>query len=298
VLERSRQTRLGRGFYQDHRLRPGPIAETVAAVTAFLGLAREHGAVSIRAVATSAAREAVNTADLLATVHTATGLRVEVIPGDTEARWAFEGVMSDARLHDNPVLLLDVGGGSTELILGLRHEVRYRHSHRLGVVRLLEQLAPADPPTPADLARGRQAVMGFLEREVVPGLRQDPLSIPGEPDRLGGFPAGSVRLVGTGGTASLLGAVALKLARFDREALDGHVLTRGEVAERLEQLWSWPAEERRQLPGLPPERTDVILTGVLIYDCVMAVFGFPTLRITARSLRYAALVDWPDAGPG
>ena len=137
VIERSRQTRLGRGFYQEHRLQPGPIADTAAAVAAFQLLARQHGANALRVVATSAAREAVNVADLRAAVQSAGGPEVEVIPGDTEARWAFEGVMSDARLHDEAVLLLDVGGGSTEFILGRRHEVRFRHSHRLGVGRLL-----------------------------------------------------------------------------------------------------------------------------------------------------------------
>jgi exopolyphosphatase/guanosine-5'-triphosphate,3'-diphosphate pyrophosphatase len=310
VFERSRQTRLGRGFYHEHRLQPGPIADTAAAVAAFQHLAQEHEARAVRVVATSAAREAVNVEELSAAVRSATGLEVEVIPGDTEARWAFDGVMSDPRLHDAVVLLLDVGGGSTEFILGRRHEVRFRQSHRLGVVRLLEQLAPAEPPTATDLARGQRAVKEFLEREVAPGLlsRNPSREVgPGLPSpdvaprrgatHLGGFPADSVQLVGTGGTASILGAMALGLTRFDREALDGQVLTRGEVAERLEQLWSWPIEQRRQLPGLPPERADVILTGVLIYDSVMEVFGFPALRITTRSLRYAALVNWPAVAP-
>ena len=134
-------------------------------------------------------------------------------------------------------------------------------------------------------------------REVGPGLPGPDVAPRRGATHLGGFPADGVRLVGTGGTASILGAMALELTRFDREALDGQVLTRGDVAERLEQLWSWPVERRRQLPGLPPERADVILTGVLIYDAVMAAFGFPALRITARSLRYAALVDWPAAAP-
>lgn len=279
VLERTRQTRLGRGFYPARRLQPGPVTETATAVAAFAVLAREHGAARLRAIATSAAREADNAADLIDAVRTAAGLEVEVIAGSTEAEWGFEGVMSDERLAASTVLLLDVGGGSTEFTLGRRHAVVYQHSGQLGVVRLLETLDAAEPPTAADLARGRNLVEDVLAAEAGLALRA----------HLAG--AGPVELVATGGTATVLGAMALRLERFDREALDGLVLGHREITERLEQLWSLPLERRRQVPGLPPERADVILTGALIYDTVMATFGFGTLRVTTRSLRYGALQD-------
>lgn len=286
LLEQSRQTRLGRGLYTQHRLLPESVATTARAVAAFHVLARECGAGAVRAIATSAAREAINVETLIEAVRVAAGLEVEIISGEQEARWGFAGVMSDPRLHDQTVLLLDVGGGSTEFVLGRGLEVRFRQSHRLGAVRLLEELAPADPPAATDLARGRRAVALALETALAPALRP----------ALNAFGAEAVRLVGTGGTATILAMMARGLQRFDRDAVDGHVLSRGDVAERLAQLWSLPTAWRREIPGLPPERADVILTGVLIYDAVMACFGFDALCVTTRSLRFAALVEWPPAG--
>lgn len=281
VSEHSRQTRLGRGFYAAHVLQPEPIAETVRAIARFATQATQAGAARVRIVATSAAREARNAADLRAAVRTATGQELEIIPGDLEARWGFAGVMSDPRLAGRTVLLLDAGGGSTEFILGRGREVRHQGSYPLGIVRLFEDLRLAEPPRPDDLARGQQAVKHFLVTQVAPQLEPILANLRGE----------DVQFVGTGGTATVLAAMALRLERFDREALDGFTLTRCQVAERLEQLWSLPLARRRQLPGLPPERADVILTGTLIYDTVMGTFGFDRLRVTTRGLRFAAVME-------
>jgi exopolyphosphatase/guanosine-5'-triphosphate,3'-diphosphate pyrophosphatase len=279
LVERSQQTRLGRGLYQTHQLQPAAIAETALAIERFVAEARALGAGPLHLLATSAAREARNAADLLAAVRAATGLEVEVIPGEREAELAFAGVMTDARLHDRTVLLMDVGGGSSEFILGDARGVFYRHSHRLGVLRLWETLQVPEAPTPADLAHGQALVMTFLDEYVAPGLGP----------ALANHAAGKVQIVGTGGTASILGAMTLGLVKFDRDALDGAVLTRCQVAEWLERLWALRLDARRRLPGLPPERADVILPGVLIYDSVMGRFGFDSLRVTTRGLRYAAL---------
>lgn len=283
VLELSRQTRLGRDFYPHRRLQPGPVAETAAAVADFHRRARELGAGTVRVIATSAAREAVNPEDLRRAVRAASGLEIEILTGDQEARWGFAGVTSDPHLHDQPLLLLDVGGGSTEFSLGRRRDLRFHHSLALGAVRLWSELAPADPPAAADLARGQRRVREQLEAELAPALRP----------RLAEWARDAVGLVGTGGTATVLAMMTQGLARFERERVDGCLLSRCQVAEWLERLWSLPLARRRQIPGLPPERADVILTGVLIYDTVMATFGFATLRVTTRSLRYAALTDWP-----
>lgn len=285
VFEASRQTRLGRGFYPHLQLQPGPVAETAAAAAAFQQQAREHGAEVVRALATSAAREATNADDLRQAVRTVTGLELEILTGEQEARWGFEGVSTDPRLADQPILLVDAGGGSTEFTLGRRRDLRFHQSLRLGAVRLLEELAPADPPQPADLLRAQRRVRDQLEAELAPALRP----------RLVACGAAGVRLIGTGGTATILALMAQGLTRFERGRVDGFSLSRGQVAEWLQRLWTLPLARRRQLPGLPPERADVILTGVLIYEAVMAAFGLSQLQVTTRSLRYAALVHWPTA---
>ncbi len=281
VSEHSQQTRLGRGFYETRVLQPQSIADTVRVIARFAALATQTGAAHVRIVATSAAREATNADDLRRAVRAATRQELEILPGELEARWGFAGVMSDPRLAGRTVLLLDVGGGSSEFILGHGRQVCHQGSYPLGVVRSLETLQVSEPPRPDDLARGQREVKDFLATRVVPDL---------EP-ALAGLRSEGVQLVGTGGTATVLAALALRLEKFDREALDGFTLTRCQIAERLEQLWSLPLARRRQLPGLPPERADVILTGTLIYDTVMATFGFDTLRVTTRGLRYAALME-------
>ncbi|NBV25519.1 MAG: hypothetical protein EBS05_26865, partial [Proteobacteria bacterium] len=136
VWEGSEQTRLGRGFYEDHRLRPEAIADTAKAVAHFVETAREQRAGNVRVIATSAARDAVNADELLQSVRTASGLTVEVISGEQEADWAFQGVLTDETLRTQPVLILDVGGGSTEFILGQAGRALFRDSFKLGSVRL------------------------------------------------------------------------------------------------------------------------------------------------------------------
>src|ERR1039457_1026175 len=118
VHEESRQTRLGKGFYETRRLQMEPIAYSANAVADFAQTARQHGARSIRVIATSAARDAVNPDDLISAIEAASGLKVEIISGGQEAGLAFQGATTDPELAKTPLLLLDVGGGSTQFILG------------------------------------------------------------------------------------------------------------------------------------------------------------------------------------
>jgi len=118
VLEMSEQTRLGAGFFETRQLQPQAIAQTARAVASFAAKARELRAVSTRVIATSAARDAVNPGELTSAIESAAALKVEIISGEQEADLAFQGVNTDPELAQHPLLLLDVGGGSTEFILG------------------------------------------------------------------------------------------------------------------------------------------------------------------------------------
>lgn len=288
VTEQSCQTRLGEGFFKDRRLKAGPIARTVEGVNRFVRAAQALGTGPIRIIATSAAREALNGDELTGAITRASGLPVEVISGEQEADWAFRGVATDARLAETPLLLLDVGGGSTEFILGQGDHKHFRESFPLGTVRLLEQMPHADPPRGVEEAACRQWLQTYLKEIVQPRLgpamqretRLDPRH-------------GQVRLVGTGGTATILGAMEAGLNAFDRERIEAICLTREQVCRRREQLWSLPLAQRRQLAGLPPNRADVILTGVAIYEAVMECFGFHDLKVSTRGLRFAALLAPP-----
>ncbi len=122
---------------------PEAIARTAEAVWEFAEIARDKDAASIRVIATSAARDAVNPTDLISSIERASGLKTEIISGAREAEWVFQGVTTDAELATQPLLLLDVGGGSTEFILGHGTKKSFAHSFPLGTVRLLEQFPPA-----------------------------------------------------------------------------------------------------------------------------------------------------------
>ena len=286
LWEDSTQTRLGRGFYETHMLHPKAIEQTAEAVAEFAATAREWKAASIHIFATSAARDAVNAADLTSAIERASGLEVKIISGEQEADWVFKGVTTDPGLARHPVLILDVGGGSTEFILGHGEHKDFRHSFPLGTVRLLEKLPHSDPPTAKELADCRDWLRHFLETEVrpklEPSLRQEiGLNREHRP----------VLLVGTGGTTSILARMEAKLETYDRERIEATRLSLERVRWHSEQLWSLPLAERKQIVGLPKKRADVILPGVAIYKAVMEQFGFAELRVSTRGLRFAAVMD-------
>jgi len=281
VHEASRQTRLGRDFYATHRLQPAAVARTAEAVAEFVRRAQAMNSSRIRVVATSAARDAVNPADLISAIECAAGLKTEILSGAREADWVFRGVATDAALAQLPLLLIEVGGGSTEFILGHGRHQTFAHSFPLGTVRFLEKFPHGDPPTDAEFQTGRDWVRHLLQAEVRPLL--EPALPPGEK-------SGAVRLVGTGGTTSILARIEKKLDRFDRAQIDGTVLNFEQVVAHRKNLWRLPLAARREIPGLPKLHADVILPGILIYEAVMAEFGFPQLRVSTRGLRFAAVM--------
>lgn len=279
VWEESHQTRLGRGLYKENRLQARPIAETARAVAEFAELARGRRATSIRVIATSAVRDAVNKSEFLDAIERASQFQVEIISGEQEADMGFEGVTTDPALADGPILLVDPGGGSAEFILGCGRQKHFSKSYPLGTVRLMEHLPHSDPPRPEELAACRNWLAAFFRAEVrpqlEPALRRE--------QRL-------VRLVGVGGTASILARMEANLDHYDRERMEAARLSRKKVGARVEQLWSLPLEQRKKIVGLPPDRADVILPGLTIYEAIMTELGFEELRVSTRGLRFAAVL--------
>ena len=279
VHETSRQTRLGAGFYVTHTLQSSAIALTAGVVAEFRATAAELGAGSIRIVATSAARDARNAAELVEAVRRSTGLEMEILSGEKEAEWVFRGVTTDAALAESPVLILDVGGGSTEFIVGDHGEPRVRSSYSLGTVRLLEQLHLKDPPGLAALEECRGWLKEFLVKQVVPFV-EPALRACGGP----------VRLAGTGGTATLLARMEAGLQEFDREKIEAARISLSRIQALEQEQWQMTLAQRRQIVGLPPNRADVILPGMAIYEAIMAQLGLTPLSVSTRGLRYWALL--------
>jgi exopolyphosphatase / guanosine-5'-triphosphate,3'-diphosphate pyrophosphatase len=279
VSEASRQTRLGAGFYSSRRLQRPAIALTAEAVASFSRTASELGAARAHVIATSAARDAINVEELTEAIRRICGLDTEILSGDKEADWVFRGVTTNPKLARSPLLILEVGGGSTEIIVGDNAVPQFRSSYSLGTVRLLEQLRPADPPGLRALIQCRVWLRDFLKIEVAPLLKaamnaQRP-----------------ARLVGTGGTATILARIQIKMADFDRDKIEATALTLENIRRELESQWQMTQAQRQTIVGLPPNRSDVILTGAAIYESIMEQFGFEELTISTRGLRYWALLQ-------
>lgn len=292
LFEESNQTRLGRGFYETRRLQPGPVAETAAAVARFAGTARMAQAVSIRVIATSAARDAVNAAELVDAIRQSSGLKLEIISGEQEAEWAFQGVTTDPGLAADPLLLLEVGGGSSQFIFGHGTQTFFSASFPLGTVRMMELFPHSNPPSPAELAACRKWLRDFLVREVEPRLR--PVM---EREVRSHADSVTMRMAGVGGSMSILARIEAGMEDFDRERIEATRLTLDRLRWHTERMWAMPLGERRKIVGLPPNRADVILNGVAAYEAVMERLGFAALHVSTRGLRFAALMDEPVPPP-
>jgi len=280
ICETSKQTRLGAGFYHTRQLQPSAIASSAEVVAEYSAQAADLGASSLRVIATSAARDAHNAYELTDAIRARAGKEMEILSGDQEAEWVFRGVTSNPQLAHSPVLVLDVGGGSTEFIVGDEGEPQFRHSYSIGTVRLLEQLALNDPPGLEALAECRAGLKTFLTSEVAPFLEPALRAAPGQ-----------TRLVGTGGTATILARIEKKLAGFDREQIETARITLPTLRAHLQEQWQMTFAQRQQIVGVPAKRADVILAGMAIYEAIMAQFGFGELEVSARGLRYWAVAE-------
>jgi exopolyphosphatase/guanosine-5'-triphosphate,3'-diphosphate pyrophosphatase len=280
VYEDSKQTRLGAGLYTEHRLQPEAIAKTAAAVANYATEAQRQGAVSILVIATSATRDARNAQELLKAIEDSARLPVRILSGDEEAEWVFGGVMTDSKLCAESSFIIDVGGGSSEIILGDNGHKYWSGSFNIGSVRLLEQLRLSDPPGLAARETCRQSLHKFFVNEAGPKL--------GNAVHQSGK---KVQFVGVGGTATILARVEQKMDSFDRDRIENARVPLSKLSHDLESLWQKPLVERQQVVGIPKKRADVILTGMAIYEAVMTQFGFDAVRVSTRGLRYFALLQ-------
>ncbi|MBZ4394634.1 Ppx/GppA phosphatase family protein [Myxococcus sp. MISCRS1] len=278
VLERAEITRLGRGVDATRRLSAEGMEATLSVLEAFAREAREQGAQDIAVSATSAARDAVNGAEFLEAAKTRAGVTVEIISGQLEAELSFAAVSSDfSGEAAGPLLVLDIGGGSTEFIYGNpAGHVDFRHSFDVGAVRLTERFVRSDPMSAEDRAR------------IQAHLRDTFKALPPPP------PA-SV-LVGVAGTVTTVYAVKHAIDPYDAARVHGGTLSVGELSALVDQLCQQPLEERRTLPGMQPKRADVIPAGALILLEAVKALGLDGCRVSDRGLRWGLLAHRFGAG--
>jgi exopolyphosphatase/guanosine-5'-triphosphate,3'-diphosphate pyrophosphatase len=267
-------TRLGQDLLPDGTLKPGPMERSLAVLTRYAALAASHGAAAVRVVGTSALREARNGEEFVAAARRH-GVALDVISGEEEARLTLHGIRADAPGLPGRITMLDIGGGSTELLAADGLQVHAVASLALGAVRLTEAHLRSDPPCAADLAACSAAIGSAFD-----GLHADTRDALCAP-----------ALVGTAGTITTLAAIDLGLAVYDPARVRGHVLQQSTVGKILDRLVGLPLARRRQLPGLEPARADIIVAGVATCLTAMLRLGFERLIVSDGGLREGVLLD-------
>lgn len=256
TFKRVEITRLGKGVNETGLIEASRMDATTEAVRSFVQEAKANGARSIHIMATSAARDARNGRDLLEAIYQATGLWVEIISGDLEAEIGFKGVVSGFPQSEQLNLVIDIGGGSTELIVGNYEGIKYSTSIDIGSVRMTGAHVHSDPISLSDDALLRSAIEG-LTQEALEAVKAFGLS----------------KAIGIGGTCATLLTLYHEVGVYTREAVHGKSLSLAAVTEVNARLKALSIEERKALVGLEPKRADVIYAGGCILECVMRKLG-------------------------
>jgi exopolyphosphatase/guanosine-5'-triphosphate,3'-diphosphate pyrophosphatase len=256
-LERlMRITRLGEGVDQTRRLAPEAVGRTVDVLREYRGVIDDLGATSVRATATSAARDASNCDEFFAAVEDVLGVRPELLSGDEEGRLSFRGAVRELDRADGPFLVVDIGGGSTVFIVGT-DDAEGVVTTDMGCVRITEKFLHGDPPEPEELSNAIGVVHDILDdvaREL-PAVRD------------------ARRLVGLAGTVSTMAAVEIGLATYDRDRIHHFVLTHHAAEDVFRTLATERRSDRIHNPGLEEARADVIVGGALILVTIMRTWG-------------------------
>ena len=262
VVRESLVTRLGDGLEAGGRLRPDARERVLGVVERYAEVIAEQGAERAIAVLTSAARDAADGADFAAELTARTGIEGAILGGDEEAALTFAG--ATATRSPDGLLVVDIGGGSTELVAAGFHT-----SMQVGVVRHGERHLRDDPPTPAQLD-----ALAADVRATVAAARPPELDVR--------------ELVAVAGTATSCASIDLGLEVYDTRRIEGHVLDRATLKAQRDRLAALPLEQRRQVPGLHPDRAPVIVPGILILLEVLDAFGARTVIASDRDILHGA----------
>ena len=296
VDRRMEIVRLGQGVDATGRLAPAALARTMAALRSYAEIVAGAGATAVRMVATSATRDAANAADFVAGVRGVLGVGPEVLSGDEEALLSFTGATTELAVAAHPGagsgfaaagpvgqphLVADIGGGSTELVLGDPPVVSGAVSVDIGCVRMTERHLRSDPPTPAEVAAARGDIGTALD--VVAAK----IAV-----------AGARTLVGLAGSVTTVAALALGLDAYDAGRIHHARIGAGQVHEQTARLLAMPQAERARLGVMHPGRVDVIGGGALVLEAIMTRFGFAEVLASEHDILDGIAWSLAAGGPG
>jgi exopolyphosphatase/guanosine-5'-triphosphate,3'-diphosphate pyrophosphatase len=279
LLERATITRLGQGVDRTRQLAPEAIERTLACLERYAEDLREHAPEALFVVGTSAMRDAEGGASFRERARALLGVEPRVASGDEEAELTFLGSLSGLRAHGD-VLVFDVGGGSTEIIVGGSSAgPREKISLDIGSVRLTERHVRSDPPSAAELQSVREDVRAALAK------------VPFSP---------SGHVVGVAGTVTTLAAFVKGIAPYDAARVHGAELLASEVSRAAADLAGLTLDQRRALAAIDPKRADVIVAGAVLVDELLRFCGADTMTVSDRGVRWGlvarALAAAPTAG--
>ena len=261
-------TRLGKGVAASGLLDDSAITATVQQLAIYASLLKQHNVETLRVTATEACRRASNANTFLDQAQTVLGKRPEIISGVLEGQLAYRGALSKLEPHNGTTIVVDIGGGSTEVMIGIGNELQHTVSFPFGAVVLTETELHRDPPRPEELTNAIGLVTDFMDDLV----REQPQVLE------------ATRVVGVAGTIVTIAAVELGIARFDPVALHDMTLTREAAEDVFRTLATESLANRKSNPGLPAERADVIVGGCCALVGIMRRLRLPSITVSVHNL--------------
>ncbi len=259
--------RLGKGVDAERKI----AKETIIRVCGFLNQYRrtcdQFHVDMIRAVGTSAVRDASNSIEFIETVERETGIRIEILTGEEEARWSYLGGISDFRKHSDLFSLLDIGGGSTEIIVGNSEKVHESVSIDIGAVRITERILKGSPPDTSSLIEAREFIAAQLKTIALKQIKES-------------YP------VGVAGTLTTLASLHQQLPSFQRDKINGYALHYNDVCSMFRSVKDKTITQIQSIPQIDHGRSDIIVAGMMILIGYMEQFSLEQIVVSTRGLRY------------
>lgn len=260
VLE---MTRIGKGVNKTKRLSDDAMDRSIDALRKFKDLAIDYGASEIKAIATSAVRDALNKDEFITRVKEELGMEINVISGEKEAELGFAGVIYGNMSKSQDILVIDIGGGSTEFIIGVGNEIKYRTSIDVGAVRMTDKHISTDPISDDEFNNLAQNIEKIL-RDVIVKIKEYNIE----------------EVFGIGGTVTTLAAIDQNLDIYDRNKVHNYKLKTYEIEDMIDRFKSLNNDARKKIKGLQPKRADIILAGSIILYEILKALGVEQIIIS------------------